>query len=241
MNEQILLGKWTEETLRDLLAESSKIGDHGKRIEFLSGQFVETPYKKSTLIGDRDTPEIFVINLEGVDCFTFLDYIEAMRISKNFTAFKDNLKKIRYQSGDIAFEKRNHFFSDWCDSNANLVDDVTVDVGKRKSRFGDKILNKNDDGTFFLPGVPCKRRRVAYIPNESIDEKTSAQLKTGDYVGIYSENPGLDVTHVGIIIRDGKYFLFRHASSSSDKRKVIDESFKGYIKNKPGIIILRPK
>ncbi len=84
MKEQILLGKWSEEKLNDLLREASSINGPGKRIDFLSGQFLDTKYQESTLIGNADTAEVFVINLEGFDCFTFLDYIEAMRRSVSF-------------------------------------------------------------------------------------------------------------------------------------------------------------
>ena len=59
--------------------------------------------------------------------------------------------------------------------------------------------------------------------------------------GIYSNRPDLDVSHVGIVIRDGNKLLFRHASSASRHKKVIDEDFMKYVSSKPGIIVLRPK
>ena len=65
--ELIPLGKWTSEKLDAILHESSKINDAGLRIDFLSKQFLGTPYQESTLIGDINTPEVFVINLEAVD------------------------------------------------------------------------------------------------------------------------------------------------------------------------------
>ena len=66
-------------------------------------------------------------------------------------------------------------------------------------------------------------------------------LKTGDYIGIYSTVHGLDVSHVGIVIRDGETIFLRHASSQKKYRKVIDQDLKEYILNKPGIIVLRPE
>ena len=82
MKEQILLGKWTTDKLEQMLGEASKIRGPAARIDFISKQFLNTDYKESTLIGDINTPEVFVMNLEGVDCFTFVDYVEAMRISR---------------------------------------------------------------------------------------------------------------------------------------------------------------
>ena len=67
-------------------------------------------------------------------------------------------------------------------------------------------------------------------------------LKLDQYLDfqLYSDEEGLDVSHVGIIIRTEDMIYIRHASSRSNARKVIDEDFMGYIANKPGVIILRP-
>jgi hypothetical protein len=51
---------------------------------------------------------------------------------------------------------------------------------------------------------------------------------------------GLDVSHVGIIIRDRDALLLRHASSDRRFRKVVDQDFQTYISGKPGLIVLRP-
>src|SRR4030043_2221250 len=129
--ETIILGKWTKEELDRLLYKSSQIKIVGKRIEFLSRQLIGLDYKESTLTGNINTPEVFVINLEGVDCFTFIDYIEAMRLSRSFSKFKVNLKKVRYKSGKVAFENRNHFFTDWREFNSDFIQDVTKKIGSK--------------------------------------------------------------------------------------------------------------
>ena len=238
MKEQILLGKWTTDKLEQMLREASKIRGSAARIEFISGQFLNTDYKESTLIGDINTPEVFVINLEGVDCFTFVDYVEAMRISRSLSAFKENLKRIRYSSGAVAFKNRNHFFSDWKESNSDFTDDVTVLVSKKTKSIA-KTLNKKEDGTYFLPGIPSKKRLLKYITPDAVDNSGINNMQTGDYIGIYSEKPGLDVSHVGIIIKKPAGLFLRHASS--EKKKVADDDFKKYISGKPGLIVLRPK
>ena len=142
MKEQILSGKWSEEELNDLLREASSIIGPGKRIDFLSGQFLGTKYQESTLIGNADTAEVLVVNLESLDCFTFLDYIEAMRRSASFLEFKVNLKKVRYRSGEITFESRNHFFTDWKAFGSGLIVDVTKHITSSKSRDISKRLNE---------------------------------------------------------------------------------------------------
>lgn len=237
----IRLGKWTERELDRILTESSLIHDVGKRIDFLSRQFLNLTYAESTLIGDMKNPEVFVINLEGVDCLTFTEYIEAMRLSSSFQDFKELLIKVRYKSGNVTFENRNHFFTDWVEFNAKFIADVTEEIGSEKTIRVQKLLNEKEDKTFFVPGINPVMREIRYISSEHVDDKVLNRLRTGDYIGIYSHLEGLDVSHVGIFIRDNEKVLLRHASSASKNRKVIDEDFMEYITEKPGIIILRPK
>jgi len=239
MREQINLGKWTKDALELLLQESSSIHDIGKRIDFLSAKFLGSQYTEATLVGHANTPEVFVINLEGVDCFTFIDYIESMRISGSFPEFRENLRKIRYRSGNVIYENRNHFFTDWIEYNSDLIDDVTERVGKGKSAQVKKILNRKINGTCFIPGISFRERQIVYIPAENVDDAAMRNMKTGDYVGIYSEKPGLDVSHIGIVIKDASDVLFRHASTIS--MKVVDEDFQKYLSGKPGIIVFRAK
>jgi hypothetical protein len=239
MRERIILGRWTKEELDDLLKESSALNDIGRKIDFLSRQFLGVEYKGSTLIGSAETPEVFVIDLEGVDCFTFIDYIEAMRVSRSFAGFREHLTKVRYRSGDIAYEARNHFFTDWREFNPDMVNDITKDISAGKSRQVKKILNRKDDKSYLLPGIPCREREIAYIPSEAINDAVIENLRTGDYTGIYSEQDGLDVSHAGIVIKDKDSVFFRHASTKS--MRVVDEDFRKYLSGKPGIIVLRPK
>ena len=240
VREQITLGRWTMRELDSVLSEASKIDDTGKRIEFLSRKFLNTPYRESTLIGDVNKPEVFVINFEGVDCFTFIDYIEAMRFSGSFPEFRERLKKIRYRSGEVSFENRNHFFTDWREFNQGLVDDVTALAGAEKTKRARKALNRKRGGANLLPGIESKQREIIYIPSDVVDAAVIDRLRTGDYVGIYTRKQGLDVSHVGLIIRDKNRVYFRHASSDQKYRKVMDQDFRKYIDGKPGIVILRP-
>jgi hypothetical protein len=238
MKEKILLGTWSEEKLDGLIVAAGQIKDVGERIALLSGKFLGTPYKESTLIGDATTPETLVINTEAFDCFTFLDCIEAMRLSRSFVGFHENLMRIRYREGIVGHGRRNHFFTDWSEYNTDFVQDTTKEIGGKKTKTINKHLNRKDDGSCFLPGISTFERIVSYIPSENVSRTTCARLQTGDYIGIYSDLSGLDVSHVGIIVKDGLGIKFRHASSVA--RKVVDQDFVLYISGKPGIIIIRP-
>ncbi|MEW6109724.1 MAG: N-acetylmuramoyl-L-alanine amidase-like domain-containing protein [Nitrospirota bacterium] len=236
---QINTGKWSRKEVDAIIHKASEINDPGDRIAFLSGQFLGIDYKESTLTGSPQTPEVFVINFQGVDCFTYIDYIEAMRLSGSFSEFKENLKKVRYRGGNVAFENRNHFFTDWSEFNSGYIDDVTDKIGKHKTKRIMKMLNRKDDGTYFIPGIKPKQREIRYIQADIIDDSVFNGLRSGDYAGVYSEINGLDVSHVGIIIRDIDMVYLRHASRN--ERKIIDQDFGNYISGKPGLIVLRPR
>jgi len=240
MKEVVLLGRWTEEKFNDLLTHASEIADVGERIAFLSKQFLGTPYVESTLIGSLIESEVFVINLEGLDCFTFLDYIEAMRLSASFMAFKENLKKLRYRGSRVGYQARNHFFTDWREFNKDSVRDVTSRIGADETVRIAKVLNLQEDGSNFLPGIEPVKRTITYIPSESMDKKVLGALRTGDYIGFYSTAQGLDVSHVGVFIRENRRLTLRHASSAAVTRMVVDEEMCGYFAGKPGIMVLRP-
>lgn len=238
--ENIKLGNWTEPKLDEVMEQKAAKNGAADQIYFLSGQFLGTPYKDHTLTGDLNTPEVFTINLGGMDCFTYIDYVEALRLSANYSQFKSNLKNIRYKNGDIAFTSRNHFFSDWPVNNPESVKDVTKEIGGDKAVPTSKNLNVKKDGSYYLPGIAPKEKEFYYLPTGAIDAELVDKLKTGDYVGIYTGLPGLDVTHTGIIIKkDGRAYL-RHASSRSVNEKVVDEDLLEYMENKPGLVVYRP-
>jgi hypothetical protein len=235
------LGKWTEAGLNKIMCEASLIEDTGSRIEFLSGFFVGLEYKESTLLGNISTAEVFVVNFSGVDCFTFIDYIEAMRLSYSFESFLRNLKQVRYLKGIVSFKNRKHFFTDWAECAPSSVDDLTEQIGGGMVKSVAKTMNLKKNGTPLLPGVESFYRTINYIPSEDANSSVLQKLKTGDYAGIYSSMQGLDVSHVGIIIRDRDTFFLRHASSDSRSRKVVDQELQEYISGIPGLVILRPR
>jgi hypothetical protein len=239
--KHINLGKFTKDGLDQIIRKGSEIMDIARRIDFLSTQFLDIDYAESTLIGHKDIPEVFVINLRGVDCLTFIEYIEAMRLSDSFSAFESNLRKVRYKYGIVEFANRNHFLTDWIVHNAEFVDDITEDIGGQNAIKVQKTLNEKEDGSYFLAGIQPVPREIIYILSDSIDDSVLVNLRTGDYIGIYSPLKGLDASHAGIIIKKDNSLFLRHASSQREYRTVVDQDFIYYMTGKPGMIILRPK
>lgn len=240
MTEKISLGKWSVTRIDEMLSGASMIRDAGPRIAFLSKHFLDTPYKGDTLAGGPGAPEELVVNLAEFDCFTFIDCVEAMRLARRFTEFKQRLREVRYREGIVSYVNRNHFFTDWHEYNRRFVRDATFMIGASNTRRSTKTLNLRQDGTVFLEGIAIRERTVDYIPSASIGKDLLENIQSGDYVGIYADTEGLDVSHVGIAVRQNGEIYLRHASSAASSLKVIDQLFMDYIEKKPGIVVLRP-
>lgn len=238
--EFVELGKFTQQSINRIIGVSNEIPLEGEKIETISKNFLNVPYLGHTLIGSNNKQEILTINLSGMDCFTYIDYVEAIRSSSDFNSFKDQVKNIRYKGGIVDYRARNHFFSDWPLNNSTNIVDVTEQFGSGNIITVKKYLNLKNDGSNYLDGIPVVERNITYIPTDKISPKITEKLKTGDYIGIYSKLDGLDVSHTGIVVKkDGKVFI-RHASSRKVNNKVLDEDLVVYLKNKPGIVVYRP-
>lgn len=235
----IRLGKWDNESLNSLLEESKKYKNTNDRIDYISQRFLGTPYKAQTLIGDKDSPEKFVVNLEGVDCFTFLDYVLSLVIADDANDFYKKLKFIRYRVGQVDFQTRNHFFSQWIDNNDDYLFNASNTF--KNSVCLIKELNKKEDGGYWVEGIFPFKKRVCYIAKEIVLNKSfNSNFEKGDIIGLYTNLKGLDVRHLGIIsIRDAGIY-FRHASLRH--KEVVDEKLERYLnENKiwDGLIIVR--
>lgn len=237
MKEMFLhLGGWaTKEDLGGFLKGTAGISRVSARIERISRQFLGTPYRHPTLIGSPKTEEQLVVDLGSVDCFTYIDIVEAMRLSRSFDQFIEHLVVVRYRDGAVAYEKRRHFFTDWVETAR--IDDITAEIGGASTKKALKMLNAKGDGSLFLPGIPTVSRTLLVAPPR-IGATATRRLRTGDYLGVFDETEGLDVSHVGVVVKHGSTLLLRHASSLQGK--VVEQDLQVYLSSKPGIIVLRP-
>ena len=234
------LGKFTEQSIGQIIGESNTTPARETKIEIISEKFLGVPYLGHTLIGSNEKQEILTINLSGMDCFTYIDYVEAIRNSSDYSSFSDHVRNIRYKDGLVDYLTRNHFFSDWPFNNSAYVKDVTMNIGGDDTLTVKKYLNRKKDGSHYLSGIPVVERNITYIPSDKISQEIIARINTGDYIGIYSGLDGLDVSHTGIVIKKNGRAYIRHASSKKANQKVLDEDLLLYIKNKPGLVIYRP-
>ncbi len=231
----------SDEILQKLLsARNSAAGEElSTRSEAVSRQFLGVQYRANTLIGSAEHPEELVVELEGVDCFTYADYVEALKRSDDREQFIDSLIEVRYKDGVVGFRNRKHFFTDWSAATPAIATDVTAELSA-KSVAVTKHLNRKDSGGMYLPGLPEVPRQVAFIPGTDVDDTVVEALRTGDYIGAYADDGGLDVTHVGIFVDTPDGPVIRNASSLRANNKVVDEPLFDYVRTIPGIVVLRP-
>lgn len=244
-NQQKIAMKMDDDTVNKLhaiLALHAAVpeADKGQTIDLLSQTFLGTPYVANMLIGSASTPEQLVIDFRGLDCFTYLDYVEALREATTDEQFIENLIQTRYVNGEIDFLHRKHFFSDWAQKEQVLADDITAQLSPNAVTVV-KQLNRKADGETYLPGLPVVERSITYIPSEFVNDRVISQLQTGDYIGIYTKLAGLDVTHTGFFIMTQDGPVLRNASSRKENMQVVDSPFSAYVMNTPGIMVLRPR
>lgn len=212
--------------------------NRGEQIAYISASFLGTPYVSNTLIGSFYQKESLVVNLDGIDCFTYIDYVIALTKSSDINSFLSSLVNIRYGYSDVSYYNRKHFFTDWYALVPRNAVEVTSMVSPDAITVK-KQLNKKSDGRELIKGLGSIPREITYIPGNAINQKVLDSMQQGDLVGVYSPVDGLDVSHVGIVIKKDNRVLYRNASSLSENNKVVDVSFMEYMSLKPGIIVLR--
>lgn len=215
----------------------------GQKIGSISEIFLDTPYITDALYGSENEPEKLIVDFRGLDCITYIDYVESLQKSQSKSEFIDNLIHMRYIDGQTHYLKRKHFFSDWAYRNHKIADDVTSQISPHATII-EKNLNEKNTNETLLSGLPIVKRNITYIPSQNVHKQVLDLLQTGDYIGVYSHLNGLDASHAGIFISDTndpsmKGPVLRHASSRKDNQRVINSPFIDYVTKTPGIIVLR--
>lgn len=209
-------------------------------MEFIGRQFIDTPYKAGTLEG---TPEMLTINLDELDCTTFVETVTAMALTietgkNSWQDYVATLSEIRYRQGEPnGYASRLHYFSDWIVTNTHrgyireMSDRIpnsdsnikTLDYMSRNRSAYPALADATEFERIKDMEVGYRSHRYPYIKSARLSSKPVANaLKGGDIVALTTKTDGLDVSHVGLIVieKDGPHLL--HASSKEGK-VVIDK------------------
>ena len=219
--------------VEDLLSEARDDGFAHSRMDVLSRHFLGYPYLADPLIGSSDTREVFTASLDGFDCVTYIETILALARASNVDEFVECLRKIRYEQGRIEWERRNHYMTQWIRNNVGegLLKPVSMPAVPTHSR--ERILS-------VVPGLAEQRTHVKCVPKSAVP-RAAEHLRTGDVICFVSTRKNLDVFHAGIIVRDGKRVLMRHASRS--RGFVVEQELSEFLKanRMAGVIVVRPQ
>ncbi|MDE5786519.1 MAG: DUF1460 domain-containing protein [Duncaniella sp.] len=228
------------------------------RVGRIARMFVGVPYKSGTL---EIAPEGIVVNLDSMDCTTFVETVAAMAVTADerrdsWQDFVHNLGMMRYRGGKIdGYASRLHYISDWILDNSHRGN--VVDVTSRMpdepayqvktidfmSRHRDLYPALKDDAEYEKlknAEIGYRNHRFPYIKSGSFLRKgVASALRDGDIVALISRKSGLDVSHVGIIaIVDGVPHLL-HASSRHGKVMIDPLPLSDYLKKSRDTLGLR--
>jgi hypothetical protein len=202
-----------------------------KRIEAISGQFLDCPYVTNSLIGSVDVPEQLTIKLDGFDCVTYMETVLALALSETAEQFTEKLIRIRYKNGVVEWQQRNHYMVDWWRNNERqgLLQNITR---------GAQAVEKNRELNI-IKDLPSQHASFRVFPKKKI-RSLEHLIKTGDFVCFATTKKNLDVFHTGILLRRDDKMLLRHASRTA--KKVVDQDLRDFLKKNrmSGLVLLRP-
>jgi cell wall-associated NlpC family hydrolase len=202
-------------------------------MDALSRHFLGQPYKSNPLIGTADTAEVFTASLDGFDCVTYIETIVALVRASNVDNFTGWLRKIRYEQGRVQWKRRNHYMTIWIRNNIRdgIVRPVSMPAASMLSR--ERVLN-------VVPGLAAQQTRVKCVPKAAVP-RLEPRLQSGDLIFFVSTRKNLDVFHAGILVRDGKRVLMRHASRRQGF--VVEQPLSEFLKENrmAGVIVVRPQ
>jgi hypothetical protein len=235
----------------------------GDVIAAIGRSFIGTDYEASTLDKPAEEAEPLIINLTGLDCYTFLEsaLVFGRTIKSNnfgFDAYKKELVNIRYRDGKRTdYISRLHYFTDWIFDmqKRGIVKDITKEIGGIRYKKEIDFMSSNPKSYKQLRENPTLVKRIKKIENEInkreyyyIPEGNLAELESnineGDLISITTNIKGLDVSHVGIAVRndDGRIHLL-HSPNVGYKIQITEKPLADYLegnKKQTGIIVVRP-
>ncbi|MCR1023328.1 DUF1460 domain-containing protein [Cellulophaga baltica] len=236
--------------------EKSEIGS---TLVAIGKTFLGTPYVAKTL--EIGTTESLVVNLEGLDCTTFVENVLAFSLLKSsdstsFDAFIKTLETIRYKNGTLnGYPSRLHYFTEWIANNQfkGLVTDITAKIGGTPVQKEINFMSTHRELYPFLKDDNANLAQIQaseqYLNNQEfciLEKNTIAAnehlIQSGDIIALTTSIKGLDITHTGIATRekDGRIHLLHASTSGAVKvsEKPLVNYLKG-IKSNTGIMVVR--
>ena len=218
-------------------------------VSLYARELLGTPYVGHTLEGDS---EKLTINIDELDCTTFVETLYALTRTTldgrySWRDYAANLESLRYRGGIMTdYSSRLHYISEWIVDNhsrGNLVE-VTGDLPHCQyqiksinfmSQHKDSYRSLKDDKEMLDKIIKVenklRKHRMPELRKSWLgDKQVMASLQDGDFVGLVTKIEGLDISHLGIIIKDENgYPHLLDASMSGGKVMLEDKPLKQYL------------
>jgi len=217
-------GAWAAKAIlvERLIQEASGLPSVSERIDFISRKLLGIRYQANTLIGGPKHPEKFVVRDDAFDCVTFCEVVLAAALARDMPEFETSLRRIRYDHGNVQYDRRNHYFADWC--KRNIENGICRPVKIEPSIVIDKTLTWHRE----FGQHPVS---ISAIAKETLLESAKL-LAPGDIIGFTSRRVGLDYYHTGLVAfgKTGE-LLLRNASQS--RGRVVEDKMATFVSVNP--------
>lgn len=239
----------------------------GDALARIGERFIDTPYEPHTL--ELSGPERLVINLEALDCVTFVENVLVLaRLAWTAppeltedpdlfrAAYRRELTDIRYRGGVLdGYPSRLHYFSEWIADNdaMGLVDGISQKLGGVADPSPIDFMSTHPDAYrqladgAVLEAIAGMESRIRpdpryYIPEADIRARETL-IRDGDIIAATSTVPGLDIAHTGIAVWRGGVLRLMHAPLVGSHVQLSEESLAERIRRiggQDGIMVARP-
>lgn len=240
-NDTIKINKLLEEGL------SSNLNSANKLMVFYAEKLIGTPYVAHTLEGEI---EQLTINIDELDCTTFVETLYALTRTTldNRATWRDyanNLESVRYRNGTMDdYSSRLHYICDWIVNNSarGNIKDITPNFSNCRyliktidymSRHRDAYPALKDSTTFEKVKnfeIGYRSHRFPYIKKDALNNKSTINtFKSGDIIGMVTNIDGLDISHLGIVVKKNDKLYFINASMKGKKVQLEKDTFADYL------------
>lgn len=218
------------------LKEAASLPEDSCRTLHFAKKLLGTPYVAGTL--EVNAREELVVNLDEVDCTTFVEQVLAMALAdkrdeRTEEGFRKALTQIRYRNGELdGYPSRLHYFSDWIADNERMgvIEERTPSLSAEKqtlhlnfmSTHPESYRQLKEDSALVSEMKAVEARwqgvEVSYLPKGRLAENPEQLgIKNGDILAVTTNIKGLDVVHVGFACWIGERLHLLHASSVAKK------------------------
>ncbi len=228
-----------------LLVEASRAlpanAPAGERVAWFACRLLDTPYVAHTLEAPEGGEEVLTVDIDRLDCTTLVETVVAMAVTlgEGRTSWRDyvyNLRRLRYRGGETdGYASRLHYIADWTVDGIHkgIFRDATLLMPRNSwcVRSIDYMSNHRQAYPALADSAEYARmrrveqglrnHRFPYLRSSDLgDRKILSQMREGDVLAFVSTLKDLDVTHMGILVRDpdgSDAWHVLHASSSEGK------------------------